>query len=176
MKVIHFPDGTLSLRMSPGFLLCCQAAAAGVFCVFTSVCVQLTFVKHQDGSTHRFQAHDHYKHKQKNVQKKTKGRLKCVVRLPAPSGLVCGWCAAGECPINDSHVCGRMIREYPKHQQSSHCVWFRGAAMWLTKPASVKVWRQKKNKTIFFSGFVISYELTNHKLDHFVKRLHSITD
>lgn len=32
--------------------------------------------------------------------------------------LLQGWCAAGERPVNDSHICGRMIREYPKHQQS----------------------------------------------------------
>lgn len=54
MKVIRFPDGTLSLQVLQVFFLLCQAAAAGVLCVFTCVCVQLTFVKHHDSSTHRF--------------------------------------------------------------------------------------------------------------------------
>lgn len=119
MKVIRFPDETLSLQMSPGLVSCYVRLLPLVFCVClpVCVCVQLTFVKHHDSPTHRFQAHDHYKRKQKNIQKKTNKQwsLKCVVWLPAPSGLVR---AAAECPIDVSHICGWMIREYPKRQQS----------------------------------------------------------
>lgn len=47
-------------------------------------------------------------------------------------GVAAGSFRAGKRPLNDSHICGRMIREYPKHEQSiqSLIVFDLGVCQW----------------------------------------------